>query len=327
MSGFYPTGSEPTGYVAFDSGTGIFPSISVAGAAYDTITYDAILLGAPTYPEAGPSENVGFLFPYEIESATLAASSEALPVENLADKHPTVVFRSDGETTTEIDVDLAGPSPANCAVFVATKGSGSDYVRIRGYVTSADRAAETNEVVETNWRSPWPLDNKPFVPEADYLVGVVRWTNDVSLKYWRIDYGDGGNVTFNEIGVLRFGRLWQPSINMDFQGARSREPADLQLESDYGGLYTEERGRPKTVDLTWTAMDYDDARNFAQEMDRRLGRARDLVCIENPGATTDMQAGILYGLLKAAGRHEPKPIWNGSRWMWGVTISLKQLLW
>ena len=332
MLGLEPLGIAIFGYADADYGTGILPDLSDmdhSGAPYAALAYDGAAFHTPTFPVAGPFENAGFLLSFEMEGATITASSAAVAAANLLDLQPGTVWRSvTGTVSSSLFVDLAGPAPCNIAAFVAPNLTGSGYVRIRGYVSAADRDTDTNPVGDTNWRSPWPLGNRPFAPDLPYLVGVVRWVNEVSLRYWRIDIGDGGGVAYNEIAVLRLGRFWQPSENMDLDAGVQPgfAPADLQVASDFGGTFPQRRGNPRVLTLTWSGMAHDDAEKLAEDLHGRLGLAREVVCIYEPGDATTLHRRIVYGLLSEPGRRTAKPWFRDGKWGWDTAVAIKQLL-
>ena len=70
----------------------------------------------------------------------------------------------------------------------------------------------------------------------------------------------------------------------------------------------------------------DDAEKLAEDLHGRLGLAREVVCIYEPGDATTLHRRIVYGLLSEAGRRTARPVFRDGKWGWDTAISIKQLL-
>ena len=280
----------------------------------------------PSFPVAGAAEYVLFLSPDDSDLATLAAGSAAMAVANLQDQQPSKKWRSTS-TADYVTVTFTGPVAANAVTWCAHNGSAGLYLRVRGYDSAADFAALTNVVVDTNWKSAWPLGIKPR--ERNWLNhgSLLRWTNDRPLQYWRIDVADGGaGQTYTEAGRLMLGRWVQPTYNLDHEGGLGRVSADLQITSDWGATLTEARFRPRALDARFSAQEQRDAFDWFDELQRLRGTAGDFVVIIDPAATTDFHRYFLHGLLGSTGMMQPVRLWSGTGFLWSFTVPVKETI-
>lgn len=278
-----------------------------------------------TFPTAGASERIVIFDGLVSDTATLTTTqTAAVTVAALQDKHPSYKWRSTA-VADQIAITATYPIAWN---GLAMNAHNIDVWRLRGFASAADRTAETAPVVDTNYCSPWPLNVKPN--DLDWLnyVSILRWANELPLQHWLLDvYTADASATGAEAGRLMLCRYWQPEHNMDFESPTSFNPADLQVESEFGAIDTEQRFNPRTFDLQFSDMTWEDAQERASELHRRLGRARDLICVLDPGATGgDFHRQAIHGVLSAGGRHEPQRGWVNDRMVWRTGLNIKELL-
>lgn len=278
-----------------------------------------------TFPTAGASERVVIFDGLISDTATLTTTlSAASPVAALQDLHPSYKWRSSA-VADQILITAAYPIAWN---GLAMNAHNIDTWRLRGFASAAARAAGTSPVVDTNYCSPWPLNVKPS--DIDWLnyVSILRWTNEQPLQHWLLDvYTADATATGVEAGRLMLCRYWQPARNMDYESGISFEPADLQVESEYGALDTEQRFSPRVFDLQFSDMVWTDAQERASELYRRLGRARDLICVLDPGQTGgDFHRQAIHGVLTGGGKMEPQKGWADGKMVWRTGLRIKELL-
>lgn len=263
---------------------------------------------SPTWPSAGSVQNALFLDALLSDEATLSTvQTAAVSVDNLQDKYPSKKWRS----TALADGILMDLPYAYAINAVAANGHNIDVWRMRGFATSADRTARTPAVADSNYASPWPLAVKPADPDWLNYPSLLKFTNEAPAQYWLLEvFCTEGGITAAEMGRLAAGRYFQPTRNITWESPTTYEPADMQAESDYGALDSEERFNPKVFDLNFEDMEATDLRRAA-ELHRRLGKARDLFCFIEPAATgIDFHRQAIHGLLTAGGKHVPIRGWG-----------------
>ena len=286
---------------------------------------------AVSYPAAGASEKVLFMNGEASDAATIAAGASALmAAANLQNMQPAKKWRSSA-TSDYLTITLASPLAANAIMFNACNFSDAAVVRVRGYRTAADMAGQTNEVVDTNWSSVWPLNFKPRLTSWPRYMAGLRWSNAAALQYWRVDLVDGGGgTTYLEAGRLVLAAYWQPTANADIDGSIGFECADVQVRSPFGNIYTDARRTGRGFELKFSATEWRDAFDLFGEMQRRRGMAKDVICIIDPAATTDFQRFALHGVITSVGKLVPTPQWSGTtaggQMLWSFTITLSELL-
>ncbi len=278
-----------------------------------------------TIPTAGASERVCIFDGLTSDTATLTTTqAAAVTVAALQDKHPSYKWRSTS-VVDQISITATIPVAWN---GLAMSAHNIDVWRLRGFASAADRTAGTSAIVDTNYCSPWPLGVHPADDDWLNYVSILRWTNDQPLQHWLLDvYAVEPSATALEAGRLMLCRYWQPSRNMEFESSIAFEPSDLQVESDYGAIDTEQRFSPRVFDLQFADMVWSDAQERASELHRRLGRARDLICVLDPGLTGgDFHRQAIHGVLAAGGKHEPQKGWADGKFVWRTGLRIKELL-
>ncbi len=292
-------------------------------AAWGITAYGAPEVSTFAAQSAGASERVCIFDGLSSDSATLTTvKSAAVSVAALQDRHPSYKWRS---TSTVDQIWITAASPV-AWTGLAMNAHNVDVWRLRGFATAADRAAGTPAVVDTNYCSPWPLGAKPADEDWLNYASILRWTNEQPLQYWLLEVSTY-DTTAVEAGRLMLCRYWQPTRNMDYESSIAFEPADIQIESEYGAVDTEARFSPRTFDLLFSDMVWTDAQDRASELHRRLGRARDLICILDPAATGgDFHRQALHGVLAAGGKYEPQKGWADGKFVWRTGLRIKELL-
>ncbi len=276
-----------------------------------------------TFPAAGASENVCIFDGLSSDSATLMTDqTAAVTVAALQDRHPSYKWRSSA-VADQISITSAIPIAWN---GLAMNAHNVDVWRLRGFASAADRTAGTSAVIDTNYCSPWPLNVRPADEDWLNYVSILRWTNEQPLQHWLLDVATYDSTAV-EAGRLMVCRYFQPARNMEFESSIAYEPADIQVESEYGAVDTEARFSPRVFDLQFADMEWSDAQERASELHRRLGRARDLIAVLDPGATGgDFHRQTIHGVLTAGGKYEPQKGWADGRMVWRTQLRIKELL-
>lgn len=305
---------------------GVRASGAFGAAIWGTTPWADSSPDSASFPAADAGERVVFLDGLISDAATLTTTgTAALTVANLQDMHPSRMWRS----TINVDailITLAQPWACNGVTLVGHNFTAAGVWRLRGATVQANLIGSPD--VDTGWVSVWPNSVMPGDAEWPRWLSLLRWSNDAPMRYWRLDLADTGvGQAYLEAGRLMLGRYWQPAYNVDFDSDFAFLPADIQTASDFGGLYTERRGSPRGFDLKFSAMDWTDAQTRGHELHRRLGLARDLVCVLDPAEVESFHHFAIHGLISAPGSYRAVPAWNGARMVWATAIAIKELLW
>lgn len=325
----YPTGYLPTGYVEFDAGTGIFPSVAPVQTGWGGYAWGvppwAAGRSAPTFPTAGAFERMVVLDGLLSDRATVTtAQTAAVTASNLLNQRVSHLWRS----TVAVDallIDLPYPVAVN-AMGLRHRLGQAGITRVRAFGSTADRAARTGRIFDTDHTSLWPLGVKPGDEDWGDFLTLVRWTNEVPVKYLLIDLSDisAAAVAASRIMICR---AWQPGINMDFEGVHGFEPSDIQASSDYGGLYAEQRPNRRTLQFQWSNLAWNDTNRFCAELHRRASLSRDLMVFVDPSETADFHRLSVHGLLAERGYYKPQPKWNDDgRMAWTAEMNMRELI-
>ncbi len=330
--GVDPYGSSPYGGAGGEGSGGGSPSDSAlvsgawGGAPWASFAWG----GTPdvVFPSAGPQENIAFLHAMWSDGATLStAETAAVAVTNLLNIYPSQKWRST-KRYDSIFITLPRGRPVD-AIGLRHDMSPAGMWRLR-CSTVLSTLSSAPDVADSGWTSVWPLGVKPSVEEWSQHVSLLRFDNghETPLRYLRLDLADTGR-TYVEASRLMVGQLWQPLYNVSWDSAFVVETKDVQIDSDYGGLYPERRAARRIASpLKFPFINRDDAQNFGIELERRLGLARDVMCFIDPAATDDFHLFSIHGLLPSTGIWQPQPAWDGDarRWTYSASLSIKELL-
>lgn len=271
-------------------------------------------------------ENVLFLSPSSSDAATLAGSSavSTLPVTNLQSLQPQKKWRTTGAAAEWVTIDFGAATSLNCLALVGGNLSGSATLRVRLAATAG--AVTSAPAYDSGVVSAWPATGKPSVSSWPNYLNMLRWAA-VSYRYARLDIADPAPATtYLEFGRLALGASWQPSLNVDIDGALGFAPADKQIVSDWGYTFTDPRFSPRTFDLPFSAGDRRDVFDNAFEIQRLAGLARDVICVLDPSETTDFHRYAMQGVFTSAAQFVPKQLWSANGWNWAFRPQLRELL-
>lgn len=274
-------------------------------------------------------KNIAILSPTYSDAATLSADSEitTLPASNLQNMQPKRKWRTTG-LTPYLLLDLGtSPPAANAMALIGHNLTGAATIRVRGKATSD---VTTSPTVDTTAVSAWPASGKPSDLYWPHYLSWVAWSNDVALRYWRIDIADAGNTDgYLQAGRLIFGRVWRPTVNFDLGGTPlGRDQLDVQTRTDYGELFTERRNRsaPRRFALSITAANRDEVLDGIGEVQRLRGMWGDVACILDADATTHFHRHSMQGVFTAQQDHQFTPYFDASGECWTVNFPLREVI-
>jgi hypothetical protein len=295
--------------------------------AYGSFPYGALPYGAGlAIPAPAPaSRKILFLSPRLSDMATITASSEvpSLPARNLQNMQPTKVYRS-LTTSTALTIVMPEPLAANCVALVGGNPSDQRYVRLLGASTLPGLGSAP--VIDTDWVSPWATGERPDAPEWPHWLQIIRWENDETLGYWRLQVQDEG-APYVDIGRLVLGRAWQPLYNVDLDPSIGFVPLDVQEPNGYGQTFTDPRPyAQRQFDFNFSGANQDDVFDYAMELSRLRGQARDFIVCLDPAATSRFHQWSMQALFTGRTSYKAQPLWDGTNQVWGFSASMLECL-
>lgn len=272
-----------------------------------------------------------------VDSATsISADSEVatLPVENLQDRQLVKIYRSDDETTIQIDVDFGQGRVIDFVALVRHNISQTGTIRYRlssqADFSTGDDSGVVNAwpVVEEFGTLPWGTFTwggflNPTVAQ-NYTINSFRiLSSPVVARYLRINIVDGDNAEgYIQAGRLISGPAYRPSINYA-NGVQVQFVDQSRVVKSRGGqtfVDEVERFRRIRFDLI-NLPEAEIFGNVFNNIDRLRGIVEDILIIPQPDDPTTWITQNIYGRLVST-----DPIVNQALEFYGRTIEVEELI-
>jgi hypothetical protein len=237
-----------------------------------------------------------------IEQATLAGLgtlAPTMPVTNLQTMAPVEAARWTSLAGMGVEADLGGAVAVTLVALLYHNGTAAGTWRIRAAATQGDLTA--NPGYDTGSLSLWTAAGKPS-PAALRLPSLHLPAAAQSFRWWRLDLADAANPD----GFLEAGRLYiadAPTFGRNYDvGASWYHVDESEHVTARGGQVTvEELQRRRGLRVRLGRMSEDEAFGTVYELERVRGRARDVLALPRPDATTHLHRQSIYGLMKRLG--------------------------
>jgi len=273
-----------------------------------------------------------------VDSATsITADSEvaSLPVENLQDRQLVKVYRSDGDTTVQLDVDFGQGRIVDFVALIRHNISQTGTIRWRlsnvaNFATTAydSGVVDAWPVVEEFGTLPWGVFSwggflNPEVA-ANYTISSFDVLDSpVQARYLRIDIVDGDNADgYIQAGRLICGPSYRPSTNYGF-GSQFEFVDDSRVVKSRGGqTFVDEverfrRARFELINLPEAEI----FGNVFNNIDRQRGIANDILVIPQPDDPSTWVTQNIYGRLVST-----QPIVNRTLDYYGRVLEIEELI-
>jgi hypothetical protein len=277
-----------------------------------------------------------------VDTATLTASSQmsTLPVTNLADYRPAVVWRSQlAAVDPNPTITLTCPSAqAMAAVIICLHNAsltGTYQVQLGNDPTFVNNLYDSGAGVSI-WPATTGLGNAPlgldglggFPPLSTYNqyrpYTILVLPQTYIAQYLRIIFSDPANTS----GYIQFGRLFvgsviTPSINFK-DGWTLGWPDTLSAvqRTDSGNARIMRRPKFRHLKLDWDYLPQSDAFPSFDDLGRIIGLSRDMFVVPFPQATLDIQyRTTIYGVPTVNG-----PLTQNQILFWSYTLELDELI-
>lgn len=270
-------------------------------------------------------------------ASSIGASSEAatLPVENLQDRQLVKVYRSNGATTVQIDVDFGQGRIVDFIALIRHNISQTGTIRWRlsnfsdfSTTTYDSGSIDAWPVVEEFGTLPWGIFSwggylNPQVAANYTISSFAVLTTAVQARYLRINIVDGDNADgYIQAGRLICGPSYRPSTNYGF-GAQFEFVDESRVVKSRGGqTFVDEverfrRARFELINLPEAEI----FSNVFNAIDRQRGIAKDILIIPQPDDPNTWITQNIYGRLVST-----EPVVNRTLDYYGRVLEIEELI-
>jgi hypothetical protein len=274
---------------------------------------------------------------YSDEATGITADSEVatLPVENLQDRQLVKVYRSDGETDVEIDVDFGQGRIIDFVALIRHNISQTGTIRWRlsnvsDFATTQYDSGTVDAwpVVEEFGTLPWGVFSwggriNPEVAAQYQISSFTVLDSPVQARYLRINISDDDNADgYIEAGRLIAGPAYRPSTNYGF-GAEIQFVDESRIVKSRGGqTFVDEVERFRRIRFELQNLpEAEIFGNVFNNIDRLRGVAKDILVIPQPDDPSTWPTQNIYGRLVST-----EPIINRTLELYGRTIEVEELI-
>ena len=274
---------------------------------------------------------------YSDEATSISADSEVatLPVENLQDRQLVKVYRSDGTTDVEIDVDFGQGRIVDFVALIRHNISQTGTIRWR-LSNAADFATTQYDsgtvdawpVVEEFGTLPWGVFSwggriNPEVAAQYQISSFAVLDSPVQARYLRINISDDDNAEgYIEAGRLIAGPAYRPSTNYGF-GVEIQFVDESRIVKSRGGqTFVDEVERFRRIRFELQNLpEAEIFGNVFNNIDRLRGVAKDILVIPQPDDPKTWPTQNIYGRLVST-----QPIINRTLEFYGRTLEVEELI-
>ena len=274
---------------------------------------------------------------YSDEATSITADSEVatLPVENLQDRQLVKIYRSDGDTDVEIDVDFGQGRIIDFVALIRHNISQTGTIRWRlsnvsDFATTQYDSGTVDAwpVVEEFGTLPWGVFSwggriNPEVAAQYQISSFTVLDSPVQARYLRINISDNDNADgYIEAGRLIAGPAYRPSTNYGF-GVEIQFVDESRIVKSRGGqTFVDEVERFRRIRFELQNLpEAEIFGNVFNNIDRLRGVAQDILIIPQPDDPNTWPTQNIYGRLVRT-----EPIINRTLELYGRTIEVEELI-
>lgn len=233
--------------------------------------------------------------PHWSDAATVTTGNEiaTMPAANLKDMQQSKKWRSSGLSNLWAQFDLTAARAIQCIALGSHNGSASGTIRVRAKAASDVTVSPAYDSGSVNL---FPGGVKP----SDWLRTRYDWfllpASAQTYRYWRVDVTDGSNADgYFEAGRLMFGPAYE--LRPEYGLSKGFDAADQVEVTPFGGVLTEPRARPRTMQLVAQAVTQSAAEDL-HELDRIVGLAGDVFVSIDPDGTTFLHRDSMFATVR-----------------------------
>lgn len=243
-------------------------------------------------------------FPNLIDGATLSEGSfvTTLSRDNIKNRVLSKVARTSNATATSTRLKIDLGTSKIVRVFGAFNHNCTLDATYR--LRASDDSTFSTTMFDSGVREVWPTvfpygtleweDNNWWNGKyaedsiSGYTTSLITTTPTVVFaRYWYLEIFDEGNpLGYIDIGRIFLGRVWQPSLNMNYGASLGWETKTEVQESLNGTEYFQRRNPYRVQKFTLDMMHEDETFAQAFEMMRRAGIDQEVLFIHDPDEAT-----------------------------------------
>jgi hypothetical protein len=243
-----------------------------------------IVIATPERVDAGTLTGLG----------TIAAS---LPVVNLQTMQPGKVCRWLSLGAVGLRCDLGTAPSVNLVAFGPHNGSATAHWRVRAGVSESE--ADAGAGYDSGMVPMWPAGGRPSGYDGVMLWSLLWLGAAVQpWRFWRIDVHDETNPAgYFQAGRLVIDAAWQPTRNLRYGWGLGWDDPSETVRAIGGQTWAVERNRGRILEFTLGSMREHEMMENAYELARKRGKARDLLVVRDPDASTHLHRQMVHGLM------------------------------
>jgi len=270
----------------------------------------------------------------DVNSITASSEVAALPVENLQNFQIVKVFRSDGTTSVQIDVDWKATKIVDFFALIAHNLSITATVRWR--LSNDDFSTflfDSGEVaawqpVEGFGGSPWGVFRWGGLPTSEetglYTANTFQLLDSpLFARYLRLDITDDSNLEgYIQAGRLIAGPAYQPSVNYA-NGVEFEFVDNSRVTKSRGGqTFVDEIQKFRVIRFELINLPEDEIfGNVFNDIDRIKGISRDVLIIPQPDEPQTWLTQNIYGRIASI-----QPIRNRTLTFYSRQVEVEEII-
>lgn len=283
--------------------------------------------------------NALLFFENLVDTATLSASSavSTLPVTNLQDYEPSIVWRPTGCTAEYVQSDLGSSQTVQAVIAWNHNWTNASAVRLR----VSDNSDMSSPTYDSGSVDGWTsivgageggaglggVGGAPVLSAFNQyrFYRVLLLPSGTMGRYVRLDIVDPTNAAgYVQMGRLFIGGYVQPTINFSYGWKLGWKDLGSTVRTDSGSARLNRRGKYRTLDLTFDFLEEGEALTWGDDIGRIVGSSRDMFVVPEPDATTSIQyRTTLYGVPTLNGPLDQSAIIVPARY--SFSLSLEEL--
>lgn len=277
-------------------------------------------------------ENMVLATPLLSDAATLSGSTSpaGLPVTNLQLMSISNVWRALDPENAYVVIDLGSAKEINLVALLGHNGSSRGTARVRAAATEADLTADPAydsgllpvRSHQSGYDAAWALtvDDEEYgaLDTNNFLLWLGADTE--TFRFWRIDIDDT-EIDYFDAGRLYVSKAWQPVTNMDYGLAEGFIDPSRDARTAGGKLAPVERPKYRWTEFRLSFATAAEMYDYAFEIDRKRGRTRDILFINDPDTADRLQKRTIYGTMKTL-----QPIINSQFSLFEKTYRIEEII-
>lgn len=240
------------------------------------------------------TDNALFLYLNKGDSATVTASSAALPAARVQDIRPGRVWRATGYTSETLTFDYGSATDMSHAAVIAHNLDVNGTIRCQ----AGNDATFAVNLYDSGVEEAWPpvagfgydgfgssLGGYPILSGfADYRpFNLFVFGATISARYVRFTFASLASAGAIQVGRIFFGLGYQPLINVSYGWSNEWFDPSEQVDTE-ASIFIIARRKYRILRLSLENVPQVEAFSALDDLKRIVGKSRDVLVILMPGA-------------------------------------------